>query len=111
MGFGGKVESGETIDAATLREVLEETGVALEQSQLAKIGLLLFSFKCKPGYFLEVHVYETFALTTIPKLCDEFEGTGVWFTRDELPYEVRWIITEPFFLKLMLVMFFSVFVN
>lgn len=82
MGFGGKVESGESIDAATLRELLEETGVALERNQIRNIGLLLFSFECKPEYFLEVHVYETFALSAIPKLCDEFEGTGVWFSRD-----------------------------
>lgn len=89
MGFGGKVEPDETIDAGVLRELREETGVALQPNQIAKIGLLLFTFDYKPGYFLEVHVYETFSLTKIQTLCDEFEGEGVWYTKDDVPCKVR----------------------
>lgn len=88
IGFGGKVEAGETITAAALREFREETGVPIQPSHLSKIGLLLFSFAKKPRFFLEVHVYITFAVQDLPALCDEFCGRAVWFARDEIPFKV-----------------------
>lgn len=88
IGFGGKVEAGETITAAALREFREETGVAIRPCDLLKIGLLLFSFARKPHFFLEVHVYATFVVQDLPTLCDEFCGRAVWFARDEIPFKV-----------------------
>lgn len=41
-GFGGKVERGETIEAATVREIYEESGVTV--AELDKVGVLDFEF-------------------------------------------------------------------
>lgn len=90
MGFGGKLEPGETTHACALRELEEETGVALQEGQVEKIGLLLFTFGFEPEYFLEVHVYQTFSLTEIKSLCSEFQGKEEWYTQQTVPCQVGW---------------------
>lgn len=90
QGFGGKLEPGESVDASALREFREETGITLEMSQLSKVGVVLFSFGTKPGFFIEMHVYDTFDVESIPKLCDEFHGDPVWFVRNEIPIDEMW---------------------
>lgn len=89
MGFGGKLEPGETVEHAAVRELAEETGLTLDQKQLSKVGLLLFTFECQPNLFLEVHVYETFAIRTLPTLCDEFFPPPTWFKEEDVPKQVR----------------------
>lgn len=53
MGFGGKVEPRETIHERAARESEEETGIAIQNIQVQKIGLLLFTFYYIPDYLFE----------------------------------------------------------
>jgi len=61
-GFGGKVNSDETILEAAKRELLEESG--LTTNELQEAGILKFEFVGEPE-ILEVHVFTT----------NKYEGT------------------------------------
>jgi 8-oxo-dGTP diphosphatase/2-hydroxy-dATP diphosphatase len=54
-GFGGKMEEGETIEQATLRELDEEVGI--KDGQLTKAGVLEFSFQ-NDEKILQVHIFK-----------------------------------------------------
>ena len=97
-GFGGKVEEGEGIEEATIREMQEECGVTV--SNLQKHGVLDFSFSHTPDEILEVHIFKT----------DTFEGEPVeteemkpeWFSTEEIPFDDMWpddIYWIPMFLE------------
>lgn len=96
-GFGGKVEEGESIEEAAIREVKEE--VAIDVTELIKMGVLEFSFQDNPKV-LEVHIFRV----------DEFEGEPVesdemqkpqWFHFDTIPYSQMWSDDE-FWLPLLI---------
>ena len=56
-GFGGGVESGETIEAAAIRELEEETGIKVSINDIYPIGRLTFLFPFKPNWNQVVHVF------------------------------------------------------
>ncbi len=88
VGFGGKLNPGETPMQANYREMLEETGVCVDDA--TKCGLILFTFDCKPNLFLEVHVFCSAKSFDNVTLDDEFEGTTpTWFNENEIPFKVR----------------------
>jgi len=84
-GYGGKLESGETIEQAMVRECQEESGVT--PLQFEKVAIHDFRF---PGGELDMqgHVY----------VCREWEGTPVeteemapqWFALNDIPYVQMW---------------------
>ncbi len=84
-GFGGKVEEGETIDEAVVREIREEVGIT--DGRLSKVGILDFSFQ-ENDKVLEVHVYrlENFTDTSI----ETEEMKPAWFSVDEIPFQQMW---------------------
>ena len=84
-GFGGKVESGETIEEAAYREMLEESGVVV--SKLEKMGVIEFRFRGKP-FFVEMHVFRTSSFEGTPKESDEMRPE--WFDINAMPYEEMW---------------------
>lgn len=87
VGFGGKVSSGETVEQANTREMMEETGVRVDEAR--KIGLILFTFDCAPEYYLEVHLFESNASFDTITLNDEYVGDPVWFPVESIPFSVR----------------------
>ena len=97
-GAGGKVEPGETIEAAAKREAEEEISVSPENME--KVAELAFTFPHNPAFDQLVHVY----------LCEEWGGEIAeseemrpeWFLIEEIPYKDMWPDDEfwlPFVVK------------
>jgi 8-oxo-dGTP pyrophosphatase MutT (NUDIX family) len=84
---GGKMESGETSEEAARREVLEETGLVV--NNLTRAGFLEFRFGQKkkvPDWTAEVFSAATFSGI----LKQSEEGELRWFLKDEMPLEQMW---------------------
>lgn len=84
-GVGGKVDEGESIEAATIRECQEEIGVL--PVGLEKVAIIDFQIPSREFHNV-AHVY----------VCTEWEGEPVeteemapkWFTLDAIPYDSMW---------------------
>jgi ADP-ribose pyrophosphatase YjhB (NUDIX family) len=86
-GFGGKIEPGETIEQAAVREVMEEAGVAVVDPAL--VGNLVFEFEGKPGELLEVHVFRATAFTGTPTESEEM--APAWHPAAAPPFDAMWL--------------------
>ena len=84
-GFGGKVEAGETIEAAAKRETFEEGGLVAEQ--VDPFGVFEFSFQ-QNNETLEVHVFRVLAYRGQPQESDEMAPR--WFALNEIPFDKMW---------------------
>lgn len=84
-GFGGKVEEGETIESAALRELYEESGVVA--ATIEKRGILDFKFQ-NDGRELQVHVFGVADFTGDPQETEEMSPR--WFLHDEVPFVSMW---------------------
>lgn len=96
-GFGGKLEAGETLEAAAIRECGEEVGIT--PSGLEELAILDFEFEGKEG-ILEVHVFKADSFTGEPQETEEMQPK--WFNLDEIPYDQMWSddkIWLPMFLE------------
>jgi mutator protein MutT len=85
-GVGGKVETGETIERACLRETEEEISVKIKN--FYKVAELTFYFSENPDWNQTVYVY----------LAESWEGEPIeseemfpqWYTVDKIPYDTMW---------------------
>ncbi|RUP16372.1 7,8-dihydro-8-oxoguanine triphosphatase-like protein [Jimgerdemannia flammicorona] len=84
-GFGGKVEAGETIEAAAYRELEEEAGITTDV--LEKVGLLWFTFRGDTKG-LEVHVFRAASYNGVPMESEEMKPQ--WFPTSEIPFSQMW---------------------
>lgn len=84
-GFGGKVEDGETIESAAVREIQEEVGIM--PIVMKRVGQLDFSFKETSDQLL-VHIYHVTEFTGEPVETEEMEPD--WFDYDDIPYAQMW---------------------
>jgi 8-oxo-dGTP pyrophosphatase MutT (NUDIX family) len=85
---GGKIEHGETPEDAAKREVLEETG--LRVNELDEAGHLRFYFgenKIRADWEVTVFVTSKFEGGN---LSESREGKLKWFQKDKLPYDEMW---------------------
>jgi 8-oxo-dGTP pyrophosphatase MutT (NUDIX family) len=87
-GFGGKVEDGETIAEATVREMREETGVHVRVGDLERVGHLTFLFPYRPEWEQVVHVFTARTWRGVPQESDEM--APAWFAVDAIPYDRMW---------------------
>lgn len=87
-GFGGKVEPGETITSAAIRELEEESGVIVLEENLHRVGHFTFLFPAKPSWSQVVHVFLANTWDGTPAESEEM--IPVWFAVDEVPYEQMW---------------------
>ncbi len=88
LGIGGKVENGETIEAAARREIAEEIYVLLPE--LHKVGVLNFYFPhIEDGSWdQKVHVFTATKWEGEPQESEEIKPA--WFKKDNIPYENMW---------------------
>lgn len=87
-GFGGKVEAGESIIQAAVRETAEETGICVKPEHLIETGKLYFEFPYKPEWTQEVFVYRAMEWKGIAQ--ETSEMIPEWFRVEEVPYEGMW---------------------
>lgn len=87
-GVGGKVEPGETVRAAAVREVFEEIGVTLSTDALEKRAELVFVYEGKPEWDSYCHVF--FASTWNENPRESAEMAPQWYSYDALPFGEMW---------------------
>lgn len=82
-GFGGKVEHGESIEAAANRELFEECGIRAKNLQ--QKGIISVDFKNRP---LEVHTFVSNDYEGEIRESEEMKPQ--WFNINEIPYHEMW---------------------
>ncbi len=85
-GFGGKVQEGESIEAAAKRETLEECGLSI--TAMEEVGVHEFRFVANPDEVLEVHVFRVNAFEGVPIETEEMKPD--WFDIERIPYDSMW---------------------
>jgi 8-oxo-dGTP pyrophosphatase MutT (NUDIX family) len=85
-GFGGKLEPGESTDAAAARELREESG--LTPKRMAHVGVLTFVFDDELERPWSVHVYGVASWSGEPAESDEM--APAWFDARALPFGRMW---------------------
>ena len=88
-GFGGKVEAGESIEAAAQREMEEE--VSLMPLKMTKVGILEFAFLSSTEE-LEVHIFKVTDYKGKPVESEEMRPQ--WFAWDAIPFPQMWADDE-----------------
>jgi len=87
LGIGGKLEQGEEIERAAIREMQEEATIT--PKNLQKMAVVTFLFPGKPHKWnQEVHVFRTSSWQGEPRETEEI--IPVWFKIAEVPYTLMW---------------------
>ena len=87
-GFGGKVEVGETIEHAAVRELWEEASVQVEEPDLDQVARLTFYFPFMPDWDQVVHVFLVRTWQGEPVESDEMRPA--WYKAAEIPFSQMW---------------------
>ncbi|KAM4632275.1 oxidized purine nucleoside triphosphate hydrolase [Discoglossus pictus] len=84
-GFGGKVQTGETIEAAARRELWEESGLTVDTLQ--KIGRIKFEFVGSTE-LMDVHIFRADDFSGEPTESEEMRPQ--WFDLEKIPFDGMW---------------------
>jgi len=85
-GVGGKVEPGETIVQAAVRECQEEIGVTPAAPKL--VGRLKFLDESDPNFCHDAHIFIATKWHGVPHETEEMRPQ--WFALAQIPYEHMW---------------------
>jgi len=91
-GIGGRVEAGESVEAAAVRELEEETGIKAAIEHLIPSGCLCFLFPAKPEWSQDIHVFLLYQWRGEPHESTEIKPA--WYKVDQLPFESMWDDTQ-----------------
>lgn len=94
-GYGGKLQTGETLTQAAVREVKEESGVSITENSLTHLGILDFYFTDKAEWNQRVHIYTITNWHGEPEETEEMNPK--WFSFDAIPYSEMWAGDEEWF--------------
>lgn len=97
-GFGGKVETGESIEEGTRRELQEECGVVA--NKITKRGYLVETVKSSNMKFM-IHVYDCWDFQPEPIPTESDEMKPKWFNINNLPWKSMWC-DDPYWFPLLL---------
>lgn len=87
-GFGGKVQHGEPIAEAAVRELEEETGIRVLEQDLEKMAHLTFTFPVRPEWDQVVHVFLARRWKGEPM--ESGEMRPAWYKVNEIPFQSMW---------------------
>ena len=85
-GTGGKLQEGESIEQAAVRETKEEIDV--QAKEMHKVAVLDFSFANKPEWNQQVHAFFRTAWDGVPTESEEMKPE--WFPVDAIPFNSMW---------------------
>ncbi len=88
MGIGGKIEPGEAVRVAAVREMREETGVVMSVQDLVDVGHVTFYFPTRPNWNLTTRIF--IGRRWQGELTETGEIRPVWFEIDHLPFDTMW---------------------
>ncbi len=88
VGFGGKVETGETTAEAAVRELDEESGLQVQVNDLQSLGQVTFLFPHRPDWDHLVHLFLARTWRGDPAESDEMRPQ--WFPIAQIPYHLMW---------------------
>ena len=87
-GVGGKVDEGEGIGVAAVRELREEIAVSVKENELEEVGNIRFHFKDKPEWDQHVHIFTVRSWEGDPQESEEMMPR--WYRHSEIPFESMW---------------------
>jgi len=94
-GYGGKLDPGESVEDAAVREIKEESGVHVKKEDLEHLGTLDFYFTDKPDWDQRCIAYRISAWEGEPVETEEMKPE--WFDFDKIPYGEMWKADDAWF--------------
>lgn len=88
VGLGGHIEPGEKPAAAAVREVQEESGLAVPPDSLQHVASIEFRFPARPSWDQTAEVFATSVFSG--ELAESDEVAPRWFAEHAMPFGQMW---------------------